>query len=200
VNCEADLHTPERSIHEGLDDWIFLAGRSNYVTTLYDPAGGNLPETTLRLWRKRLEQRAARCRAGGIKYLHVVVPDKLTVYGHKQATPLVDPDLSPALRLAEMMRSFSASDAFLDLVSPMRDARDKAALYWKSDTHWTPEGCVLAYQSLCAPRPCSARGAFRRPASRVRRLARSRSEALATNLGNGVRICLCRRRPADFRQ
>jgi alginate O-acetyltransferase complex protein AlgJ len=147
---EADLNAPERLIHEGLDDWIFLTGGSNYVTTLYDRDGGNLPDVALRSWKTLLEQRAARCSACGIRYVHAIVPDKLTVYGHKQGTPpLVDPDLSPAMRLAEMMRNSPASHALVDLVSPMRAGRDETALYWKSDTHWTPEGCVLAYQTLC---------------------------------------------------
>jgi hypothetical protein len=143
------LSASERLIHEGLDDWIFLTGGSNYVTTLYDRKGGNLPDATLRLWQSLLERRAARCRALGMGYVHVIVPDKLTIYGHKQGTALVDPDLSPAVRLAEMMKGSPAADAFLDLVAPMRAARDEMDLYWRSDTHWTPQGCVLAYRNLC---------------------------------------------------
>lgn len=143
------MSAPESLIHEGLEDWIFLTGGSNYVTTLYDRNSGNLPDATLRCWQNLLERRAARCRALGIGYVHVIVPDKLTIYGHKQGRPLVDPDLSPAVRLSQMMQDSQASDALLDLVTPMRAVRDVMELYWKSDTHWTPEGCVLAYRQIC---------------------------------------------------
>ncbi len=136
-------------IHEGLDGWLFLTGGSNYVTTLYDRDGGNLPDRTLSAWRRLIEERRKKCAALGIRYAHVVIPDKLTIYGHKQARALVDTDLAPTLRLQDMLAAGPAFDSWVDLVAPMRTKRDLVDLYWKTDTHWTPDGCVLAYQNIC---------------------------------------------------
>ncbi len=139
----------EDMIHHGLEDWLFLTGGSNYVTTLYDRDGGNLPDRTLSAWRRLIEERRKKCDSLSIRYAHVVIPDKLTIYGHKQAKAMVDPDLAPALRLQDMLAAGPAAESWIDLVSPMRAPRDRVDLYWKTDTHWTPEGCVLAYGQLC---------------------------------------------------
>lgn len=136
-------------IHDGLDGWLFLTGGSNYVTTLYDRDVGNLPDKTLSAWRRLIERRQEKCAALGIGYAHVVIPDKLTIYGHKQAKALVDPDLAPSLRLQGMLAAGPAADSWIDLVTPMRAKRDIVDLYWKTDTHWTPEGCVFAYERIC---------------------------------------------------
>lgn len=139
----------DNMIHDGLDGWLFLTGGSNYVTTLYDRHAGNLPDKTLSAWRLRIEKRQAKCSALGIDYAHVIIPDKLTIYGHKQARVLVDPNLAPSLRLRDMLAGGPAADVWVDLVAPMRVKRDVVDLYWKTDTHWTPEGCILAYQRIC---------------------------------------------------
>jgi len=136
-------------VHQGLDRWLFLTGGSNFVTTLYQRDGGHLPDAALQRWRDTIADRKARCDALGVRYAHLVVPEKLTVYGHKQAEPLVDPDLAPTLRLMPLFDGDPADYGYVDLVAPMRSYRDEADLYWRTDTHWTPVGCLLAYESLC---------------------------------------------------
>lgn len=156
----------ELIIHEGRDGWLFLTGGSNFVTTLYDRNGGHLPDTNLRRWRDAILERKRRCDALGVAYAHLVAPEKLTIYGHKQATPLVNVDLAPAIRLQQLFRGEARAAGWVDLVWPMRERRDEVALYWRSDTHWTPEGSLLAYRLLCdalqltpnqdlARRPCN---------------------------------------------
>jgi alginate O-acetyltransferase complex protein AlgJ len=136
-------------VHEGQDGWLFLRGGTNFVASLYSRDSGNLPDARIALWRQLIERRTARCRALGIACLHVVVPDKLTIYGDRQATPLVDPEHAPAIRLAQQLQSSPAADSYLDLVGPMRAQRESCDLYWRTDTHWSPEGCHLAYSALC---------------------------------------------------
>lgn len=136
-------------VHEGLEGWLFLTGGTNFVTTLYDRHRGHLPDTKLEAWREIIDERLRRCHRLGIDYVHVVVPEKLTVYGHKQSSPLVDPDLAPAIRLGERFADTPGSRHWIDLVASMRAIRDDVDLYWKTDTHWTAEGCLLAYELLC---------------------------------------------------
>lgn len=137
-------------VHEGVDGWLFLQIGSNFVTSLYGREGGNLPDKALLAWRDVALERARRCAALGIECLFVVVPDKLTIYGHKTAQPLVDPALAPAIRLHEQLVAAGAGGMALDLVAPMRAVRDECDLYWRTDTHWAPAGCFLAYREICA--------------------------------------------------
>lgn len=135
-------------VHQGLDGWLFLTGGTNFVTTLYQRDGGHLPDANLARWRDAIVERHSHCRESGLRYAHLVVPEKLTVYGHKQAQPLVDPDLAPVIRLAELFENPAAA-GFIKLVDRMRAVRDEIDLFWRTDTHWTPAGCDMAYVLLC---------------------------------------------------
>ena len=140
---------PEPLVHEGRDGWLFLQGGSNYVTALYDRAQGPLSDARIADWQAIIERRVARLRTRGIACAFIVIPDKLSIYDDHQATPLVDPALSPARRLAAQMAHSPAASSFVDLVAPMRLQRNDADLYWRTDTHWTPQGCALGYRVLC---------------------------------------------------
>ena len=137
------------SVHRGHDGWLFLTGGSNAVATLYDRESGHLPDSALTRWRDAIMERQSRCDALGARYAHLVVPEKLTIYGHKQAEPLVDPDLSPALRLRTLFPGGAARHGHVDIIDLMRAHRDEMDLYWRTDTHWSPLGCLLGYELLC---------------------------------------------------
>jgi alginate O-acetyltransferase complex protein AlgJ len=137
-------------VHQGQDGWLFLTGGSNFVVDLYQRDVGALPDRALARWRDALEVRKKRSDVLGISYAHLLIPEKMTVYGHKLASPIVDPDLAPAIRLYQSLAKNPAAAAYVDLVEPMRSRRDETDLYWLTDTHWTPAGCRLAYEALCA--------------------------------------------------
>jgi alginate O-acetyltransferase complex protein AlgJ len=137
-------------VHKGQDGWLFLTGGSNFVVDLYQRDAGALPDRGLAHWRDALEARKKRCDMLGIAYAHLLIPEKMTIYGHKLASPIVDPDLAPAIRLYQSLAKNPAAAAYVDLVEPMRSCRDERDLYWRTDTHWTPAGCRLAYEALCA--------------------------------------------------
>jgi alginate O-acetyltransferase complex protein AlgJ len=136
-------------VHRGIDGWLFLVGGSNFVATLYERESGHLPDSTLARWRDVIVERKRRCDALGVQFAHLVVPEKLTIYAHKTAEPLVDPDLAPTLRLAQLFDRDPAAYGYVDLVALMRAHRDDVDLYWRTDTHWSPLGCLLGYEILC---------------------------------------------------
>ncbi|WP_299566720.1 hypothetical protein [Enterovirga sp.] len=135
-------------MHIGQDGWLFLTGGTNAVVRQYRPH----PRRWWRLrgWARLLERRAARAAAAGARYLHVVVPDKMSIYPELCAEPLVDPRQSQALLLAEILRKRGRSDLMVDLLPVMLAAKDGEQLFWRTDTHWTPAGAHLAYRALCA--------------------------------------------------
>ncbi|MFE1603234.1 alginate O-acetyltransferase AlgX-related protein [Methylobacterium sp. ID0610] len=134
-------------VHEGRDGWLFLIGGNNDVLTQYRRSW----RTWLHDWRWRrvVVARADRCRRLGIRYLHLVVPEKLTVYDNLTDGLAVDVSASPAHRLRRWLRGSGAAGAYIDLVAPMRARRDEQDLYFRTDTHWTHEGCFIAYEAIC---------------------------------------------------
>ena len=136
-------------VHEGRDGWLFLQGGSNFVTSLYQREGGQLPGSMLLTRRDAIVARARQFARLGITWVFVIVPEKLTIYEHQTATSLIDADNAPALRLYEQLDQIGESRHMVDLVMPMRRRRDERDLYWRTDTHWAPEGCFLAYELVC---------------------------------------------------
>jgi hypothetical protein len=137
-------------VYEGKDGWLFLIGGSNSAGALYRRDAPLLPDAKLHRWAKLVEDRARRLAGMGVQYLHASVPEKLTIYDNKfNDPPIVDWRLSPAVRLGEMLQRSPCAHVWLDLVEPLRAARDEDQLYLKTDTHWAAAGCFLAYKLVC---------------------------------------------------
>lgn len=137
-------------VHVGRDGWLFLIGGTNRVAAQYARNSPVLPDTKLEQWAKLIEHRARRLEKMGVQYVHVSVPEKLTVYDNKlKEPPVVDWRLSPAVRLREMMQHSPHAGVWLDLIETLRAARDSDELYMKTDTHWTAAGCHVAYKLIC---------------------------------------------------
>lgn len=139
--------------HAGKDGWLFLTGGTNEVADQYrrSPAMNRV----LRMWRRRILTRIRRCESFGTRYLHLVVPEKLSIYEDRFDGLALDPRLGPARRLGTLMRWWwPGRRAWIDLLGPMRARRDGADLHYRTDTHWNIHGCLLAYQLVC--RACRA--------------------------------------------
>jgi hypothetical protein len=136
----------DTGVYEGRDGWLFLTGT---LATLYDRNAGGLPDANLGEWVKLIEARAARLDKMGIQYVHMPAPEKLTIYDHELRDQIVDWRLSPALRLGEMLQRSPYAHVWLDIVHPLRAARDQRPLFPKTDSHWNAEGAFIAYKSLC---------------------------------------------------
>ncbi|KQP10808.1 hypothetical protein ASF28_06850 [Methylobacterium sp. Leaf99] len=137
-------------VHVGRDGWLFLIGGSNGVLAQYRATPARW--WRLRAWSKLIEARAARAQSLGIRYLHTLVPEKLSVYDDRTDGLGFDVQRSPARRLA---RRLVNNPAFVDLLGPMRAGRDgPVPLYYRTDTHWNYDGCLFAYRTLL--RACGA--------------------------------------------
>jgi hypothetical protein len=76
----------------------------------------------------------------------VIVPEKLSVYDDKTDGLRYAPAKASTRRLA---RSLARHPAYLDLLAPLRAARNgPVPLYLRTDTHWTAQGCLLAYREI----------------------------------------------------
>ncbi|MDN3589676.1 alginate O-acetyltransferase AlgX-related protein [Methylobacterium adhaesivum] len=137
-------------VHVGREGWLFLIGGSNGVLAQYRATPARW--WRLRAWTKLIEARAARARGLGIRYVHTLVPEKLSVYDDRTDGLGFDARRSPARWLA---RRLIDNPAYVDLLGPMRAARDgPVPLYYRTDTHWNYDGCLFAYRTLL--RACGA--------------------------------------------
>lgn len=133
-----------QEVHADRDGWLFLVGGTNRVRTQYRAGARNA--WRLLLWRLLVARRAARARALGLRYLHAVVPEKVTVYADRFPGLGLDGRLSPARRLGAHL----PPAIHVDLVGALRAARDDGPeLYFRTDSHWTHDGCLVGYRAIC---------------------------------------------------
>ena len=98
---------------------------------------------TISLW----EARQAWCRARGMEYRILIVPERHALYPDKLPEGFAPNPCRPALRLIE------AADAALRpaVVYPLRalqEGRQHHDVCYRSDVHWTRYGAYLAYREL----------------------------------------------------
>ena len=134
-------------VHVGRDGWLFLVGGTNRVLAQYRRGPGAWRHDWA--WRRLIERRALRCWRLGTRYLHVVVPEKLTVYDDRLDGLAVDTRGAPARRVARWLRLSPARRALVDLVEPLRAARGGEPLYLRTDSHWTAAGAEVAARAIC---------------------------------------------------
>ncbi|MCJ2137161.1 hypothetical protein MKK69_24485 [Methylobacterium sp. J-026] len=132
------------SVHVGREGWLFLTGGTNRVLDRY--RGGLRHWLLLRRWARLITTRARHADRLGIRCLHVIVPEKLSVYDDKTDGLRYAPARASTRRLA---RRLARHPAYLDLLAPLRAARHgPVPLYLRTDTHWTVQGCLLAYREI----------------------------------------------------
>lgn len=136
-------------VHEGRDGWLFLTAGSNNVIGQFS----DTPAMKKRLagWRALLLARSRRCARLGTTYRHLIVPEKLTVYDDRLQGLDIDQRLSPAVRLRRsLVWHPQLRRACPDLVAAFRARRAGEDLYYRTDSHWSFAGRMVAYRALCA--------------------------------------------------
>ncbi|MFC6791470.1 hypothetical protein ACFQE0_18710 [Methylobacterium komagatae] len=137
--------TPD--VFEGKDGHLFLALGSNNVVGLFSERHASF-DSLLRDWRSLIEGRARKLADMGVVYKHIFVPDKLTIY-REEAGDLWQGLKSP-VEFIENAGLAPMEDIIVPLCAYLRKQKSSYPIFFKNDTHWTPEGCFSAYQMLCA--------------------------------------------------
>ena len=137
---------PAADVYEGRDGWLFLIRGNNRVLQQYGRPG--VARGTLWRWRRIIETRVRRCAGLGATYIHALAPEKLTVYPEWAEGLAFDPTRAPSLRLARWLTASPGARAWVDLTGAFRAAKDGPPLYLRTDTHWTFDGCALAYRTI----------------------------------------------------
>jgi alginate O-acetyltransferase complex protein AlgJ len=140
--------SPGGNVIVGRDDWLYFAGEDGHTLDRF--VRGTMPvgDDAIRSLVAEVERRRAWLAARGIPYVVTIAPDKATIYPeHLPAwvQPMRAPTpLDRALRaLAQDPRLHVA-----DLREPLRAAKTRELVYYRTDSHWNYLGAIVGYQAL----------------------------------------------------
>jgi len=137
-------------ILRGRDGWVFLTRGTNDLLGFYSDCPveyGFIGE-----WHALLRARHDRLKKKNIKYLHLFIPDKLSIHNDKTNLPRSKFDFHPINLFYRACPKEGAEyvDSVVNLVPYFRRIKDEVKLYWKTDSHWSYYGCFSAYQIVCS--------------------------------------------------
>lgn len=137
-------------VHVGRDGWLFLAGGSNSVLDFYTKPKAFSPEAAEAWWRI-LHNRHEALKQRDIQYLHVVAPEKLSVYDDKYDGQLDHYAGRPGAALLTHPAAGQTGRSFvIDPTNYLKKVASLTPTYWKTDTHWTFQGAYAVYQLICS--------------------------------------------------
>lgn len=131
-------------VHEGEDGWLFLTGGANTPIRMYRRTLAHA--FLLRRWAWLIALRAWRCRRRGIRYLHLPVPEKLSIYADKTPALGIDPALGFGRQLSRLV---GEPGLCLDASPALVASRRSAETFLMTDSHWSSEGCKVAHDVVC---------------------------------------------------
>jgi hypothetical protein len=144
LNRNNDLIENRHEIHIGFDGWLFLAKDSNNVLSQYKEPFYN--KKSFDDWKKLLISRKCKLRDSGIKYFHIIAPEKITIYSEKSKFDNFD-FLNSA---SDSFDRYSEKEIRELLIIPNNYFRNigKKIYYHKTDTHWNFNGAIIVYNLL----------------------------------------------------
>jgi len=137
----------ENDVMIGKDGWLFLHGGSNEVFRYYTESSF-FSEDKVEKWNDLLHQRRSKLKKMDIEYMHVFVPDKISVYPEYVHPSFKILSKSPINKLFskynEELNSF-----VLDPLPYFNSIKEKTKpLFWKTDSHWTFSGVFSTFQLI----------------------------------------------------
>jgi alginate O-acetyltransferase complex protein AlgJ len=136
------------AIQEGRDGWLFLRLGTNQVIRFFTEAS-YFTDYDAERWCSVLAARAKRIDELGARYFHLIVPDKLTVYRDNYIGSTNHYDNRPSRIIPLALARHGMSELYVDIASAMIAQRDVRLMFYRTDTHWTPFGALIACERLC---------------------------------------------------
>ena len=139
--------------HGAMDDpdsapWLFLGQGSNRALAMFQ--GETLAKKKQKRWTALLADRADWAATLGLRYVNVVVPDRIGLFAERVPVPITEVANYPGQRLLSALRKYpNALHHHLDLYQTIREHPNREELFWRTDTHWNTYGAFVAYQAIC---------------------------------------------------
>lgn len=139
----------ENEVLVGIDNWLYLYGGTNEVFKYYTEASF-FTSQHVEDWYSLLQARKMKLNNLNIEYIHLFVPDKISVYPEYLGVKFKYFSSHPIKKLYE-----SYNNELNDFtVNPLpyfkkRKIEDPSnPLFYKTDTHWTFYGALAAFQLI----------------------------------------------------
>jgi hypothetical protein len=138
--------SPLPTVTVGRDEWLFFNGEG----VLPDFLGlTEYSEEQLETWKRLLADRQEWLAGLGIRYLSVVAPYKMMIYPEYLPVRVQRRSGIPLLsRLSEYVGVHADLDGYLDLRDALVAAKARRQIYYRTDTHWNPDGAFDAYVAI----------------------------------------------------
>jgi len=157
VSAGSDVGQPkneqgQEDVHVGTDGWLFLKKGTNSSIDYYQNPS-LFDEEMTRNWTTLIRNRVQTMGEKGIRYMHLFVPNKLTIYPEYFGEDLPFYESSPLRKLIRSLFQHGESmilDHIVDPIEYFKRLKEYYQLYWKTDSHWTFYGVFGAYQLLCS--------------------------------------------------
>jgi hypothetical protein len=143
VYLRQGMTTLDGSALLGRNGHVFLIGGTNHVRRLYTPGETDEHRNQSQLWIDLFSARRHKMRESGIKYLQLVIPEKISLLPELFPEALTAP--SPFLRLIE--KGFK-SPAYLSTYDLFRNSPQRTDLFVRVDTHLSEKGAFLLFKTL----------------------------------------------------
>lgn len=134
-----------KEVMKGTDNWYFYTGKKMFENF----TGRNLrSDKELSEWILSFREKRRWLESNGIPYLFVVPPNKNSIYYDFVGEPWIHNRAMTRLTQINTQLSESDREVFLDLVPVLQKENATDTLFYKSDTHWTPNGAYLGYLAI----------------------------------------------------
>jgi alginate O-acetyltransferase complex protein AlgJ len=129
----------------GKEGWLFYAGEG-----MLDSYRATRPLTDVELtrWREVLDTRQQWLEQRHIRYLFVIVPEKSTLYPEHMPDYLNRVGNQTRLDQFTVYMHKHSHVPLLNLQKPLLEAKQHEQIFYKTDTHWTPQGALVGAQTI----------------------------------------------------
>ena len=138
--------SPLPSVTVGRNEWLYYTAEG----VLNDFLGlTGYSEEQLENWKRLLADREEWLDELGIRYLFAVAPYKMMIYPENLPARVQRRAGTPLLaRLSDYVARHGDLDGYLDLRHDQRSAKAWRQVYYRTDTHWNPDGAFDAYTAI----------------------------------------------------
>lgn len=143
------VRSPVRKVLMGEQGWLFLTGEGGDAVDLYHRNVKPFTVEELAAIHEELVNRREWVASWGGESLFVLVPNKETIYP-EYLPPVYRRQATPQSRYDQWNEIFSKdlSLVHLDLRPILMEAKQKGLVYFRSDSHWNPDGAYIGYQAM----------------------------------------------------
>ena len=139
----------DRTIYHGIENWLFWSEALIWDSYL---GRSGFSEDHLAGWSDLINEMKNDADHYKADFVATIVPNKVSIY------PEFAPDRfgnkSPLNFYDYLFKTQEYSEInFINLKSPLIDAKQLGPLYYKTDTHWNNRGAFIAYQTLLRDLP-----------------------------------------------